>query len=180
MGLLDGQLVANPTVAEQKKSLLNIVVAGTEEAIVMVESGAFEVSEETVVEALEFGHAQVKKIVAAIKELHAQIKPVKVVVPPLPFDQAIYKDLKKNYGAKLQDALNTEKHPKKESYHLVDDLKDEIIKAVPEEDEMEKSARLPSAPLIACAKNIFRDEVLNADAVPMAARSTKFARSPAK
>ena len=44
----------------------------------MVESGALEVSEETVVEALEFGHAQVKKIVAAIRELHAQIKPKKV------------------------------------------------------------------------------------------------------
>ena len=67
VGLLDGQLVANPTVAEQKKSLLNIVIAGTEEAIVMVESGALEVSEETVVDALEFGHAQIKKIVAAIK-----------------------------------------------------------------------------------------------------------------
>src|SRR3979490_2472848 len=46
VGLLDGQLVANPTVADQKKSLLNIVIAGTEDAIVMVESGALEVSEE--------------------------------------------------------------------------------------------------------------------------------------
>jgi len=60
VGLLDGQLVANPTVAEQKTSKLNIVVAGTADGIVMVESGAFEVSEEKVVEALEFGHAQVK------------------------------------------------------------------------------------------------------------------------
>ena len=72
VGLLDGQLVVNPTVAEQKKSLLNIVIAGSEEAIVMVESGALEVSEEAVVDALEFGHAEVKKIVAAIRELHAQ------------------------------------------------------------------------------------------------------------
>src|SRR6476661_8216386 len=70
VGLLDGQLVANPTVADQKKSLLNIVIAGTEDAIVMVESGALEVSEESVVDALEFGHAQIKKIVGAIKQLH--------------------------------------------------------------------------------------------------------------
>jgi len=56
VGLVNGQLVANPTVAEQKASLLNIVIAGSDEAIVMVESGALEVSEETVVEALEFGH----------------------------------------------------------------------------------------------------------------------------
>src|SRR6266705_5821658 len=133
VGLLDGQLVANPTVAEQKKSLLNIVIAGTEEAIVMVESGALEVSEEAVVDALEFGHAQVKKIVAAIKELHGRLKPKKVVVAPLPFDQAIYKDLQKKYGDRLHDALNTEKHPKKESYHLVDALKDEILSTIPEE-----------------------------------------------
>src|SRR5260221_7980197 len=77
VGLLDGQLVANPTVAQQKTSKLNIVVAGTADGIVMVESGAFEVSEEKDVEALEFGHAQVKTIVAGIKQLHDQIKPTK-------------------------------------------------------------------------------------------------------
>src|SRR6266403_1027024 len=80
VGLLDGQLVANPTVADQKKSLLNIGIAGTGDAIVMVESGALEVSEEAVADALEFGHAQVKKIVGAIRELYAQLKPKKVVV----------------------------------------------------------------------------------------------------
>src|SRR5437016_80372 len=78
VGLVDGQLVINPTVADQKKSLMNIIIAGTDEAIVMVESGALEVSEEAVADALEFGHAQIKKIVAAIKELYAQLKPKKV------------------------------------------------------------------------------------------------------
>ncbi len=140
VGLLDGQLVANPSVADQKTSLLNIVIAGSEEGIVMVESGALEVSEETVVDALEFGHAQIKKIVAAIRELHAQIKPKKVKVAPLPFDDALYAEIEKKYGAKLHDALDTEKHPKKESYHLVDELKDEIVKAIPEEDRGEAHA----------------------------------------
>src|ERR1700745_1405989 len=98
VGLVDGQLVINPTVADQKKSLLNIVIAGSEDAIVMVESGALEVAEDTVVEALEFGHAQIKKIVGAIKELHAQLKPQKVVVEPLPFDEALYKEIEKKQG----------------------------------------------------------------------------------
>jgi polyribonucleotide nucleotidyltransferase len=164
VGLLDGQLVANPTVAEQKTSKLNIVVAGTADGIVMVESGAFEVSEEKVVEALEFGHAQVKKIVAGIKQLHDQIKPKKVVVAPLPFDQAIYDSMKKTHGAKLQDALNTEKHPKKESYHLVDDLQAEILKAVPEEDE-EKLA-LTKRAFERLREDIFRQEVLKAKRRP--------------
>src|ERR1700733_8956148 len=48
VGLLDGQLVANPTVADQKKSLMNIVVVATEEAIVMIEAGGLEVSEDTI------------------------------------------------------------------------------------------------------------------------------------
>jgi polyribonucleotide nucleotidyltransferase len=164
VGLLDGQLVANPTVAEQKTSKLNIVVAGTADGIVMVESGAFEVSEEKVVEALEFGHAQVKKIVAGIKQLHDQIKPKKVVVAPFPFDQGIYDSMKKTHGSKLQDALNTEKHPKKESYHLVDDLQAEILKAVPEEDE-EKLA-LTKRAFDRLREDIFRHEVLKAKRRP--------------
>src|SRR5207245_3705335 len=128
VGLLDGQLVINPTVAEQKKSLMNIIIAGTEEAIVMVESGALEVSEEAVADALEFGHAQITKIVAAIKELHAQLKPKKVVVPPLPFDEAIYKDLQKNSGGRLHDAGNKEKNRKKENKRLTDHNKNASIK----------------------------------------------------
>ena len=164
VGLLDGQLVANPTVAQQKKSLLNIIIAGTEEAIVMVESGALEVSEETVADALEFGHAQIKKIVAAIQELHGQLKPKKVAVEPLPFDEGIYKDLQKKYGERLHDALNTQKHPKKESYHLVDALKEEILATIPEEPqkEMDEKRTLTKRAFERLRENIFRDDVLNA------------------
>ena len=160
VGLVNGQLVANPTVAEQKTSLLNIVIAGSEDAIVMVESGAQEVSEDTVVEALEFGHAQIRKIVAAIRELYAQLKIEKVKVEPFPFDESIYKDLKKTIGAELKDALNTEKHPKKESYHLVDALKDRLVEAIPEEEE-EKIA-LTKRAFDRLKEDIFRDEILNA------------------
>src|SRR5712692_3560188 len=164
VGLLDGQLVANPTVAQQKKSLLNIVIAGTDQAIVMVESGALEVSEETVVDALEFGHAQIKKIVAAIRELHGQLKPKKVVVEPLPFDEALYKEIEKKYGAKLHDALNTEKYPKKESYHLVDALKDEIKESIPEDDDEKRTLAMRAFERL--RENFFRDDMLNAHRRP--------------
>ncbi|HKM84460.1 MAG TPA: polyribonucleotide nucleotidyltransferase, partial [Candidatus Acidoferrum sp.] len=160
VGLLDGQLVANPTVAEQKTSKFNIIVAGTENGIAMVESGAFEVSEEKVVEALEFGHEQIKKIVRGIKELHAQLKPTKIVVEPLPFDKPIYDSLKKTYGAKLQDALNTQKHPKKESYHLIDALLEEILKPIPEDDE--EKLTFTKRAFERLREEIFRDEVLKA------------------
>jgi len=159
VGLLDGQLVANPTVADQKKSLMNIVIAGTEDAIVMVESGALEVSEEAVVDALEFGHAQIKKIVGAIKELHAQLKIKKVTVPPLPFDESLYKEIEKKYGARLHDAVNTEKHPKKESYLLIDAIKDELKESIPEEQEEKRV--LAKRAFDRLRENIFRDDVLN-------------------
>ena len=159
VGLLDGQLVANPTVADQKKSLMNIVIAGTEDAIVMVESGALEVSEEAVVDALEFGHAQIKKIVGAIKELHAQLKIKKVTVPPLPFDESLYKEIEKKYGARLHDAVNTEKHPKKESYLLIDAIKDEVKESIPEEQEEKRV--LAKRAFDRLRENIFRDDVLN-------------------
>jgi len=159
VGLVNGQLVANPTVAEQKISLINIVIAGSEDAIMMVESGALEVSEETVVEALEFGHAQVKKIVGAIKELHAQLKPKKVEVAPWPFDQSIYDSIKKTYGAQLKDSLDTEKHPKKESYQLIDELKAKIVETVPEEDE--EKLTLTKRAFDRLKEDIFRDEILN-------------------
>ncbi|HEY6127841.1 MAG TPA: polyribonucleotide nucleotidyltransferase [Candidatus Acidoferrum sp.] len=164
VGLVNGQLVANPTVAEQKTSLINIVIAGSDEAIMMVESGALEVSEETVVEALEFGHAQVKKIVGAIKELHAQLQPKKVEVAPWPFDQSIYDSIKKAYGATLKDALDTEKHPKKESYRLIDELKAKIVETIPEEDE-EKLA-LTKRAFDRLKEDIFRDEILNSHRRP--------------
>src|SRR6202049_355219 len=159
VGLLEGQLVANPTVAEQKKRLLNIVIAGTEDAIVMVESGALEVSEEAVVDALEFGHAQIKKIVGAIKELFKQINPVKVVVKPLPFDEGLYKEIAKKYGDRLHDAIDTKKHPKKESYHLVDALKDEIVEAIPEDDEEKRT--LAKRAFERLREEYFRDDILN-------------------
>jgi polyribonucleotide nucleotidyltransferase len=164
VGLLNGQLVANPTVADQKTSLLNIVIAGSEEAIVMVEAGSLEVSEETVVDALEFGHAQIKRIIAAIRELHGQLNPKKVAVEPLPFNEALYKEITKKYGERLHDALNTEKHPKKQSYQLVDALKEEIKESISEEEEEKRVLAMRAFERL--RENYFRDDMLNAHRRP--------------
>jgi polyribonucleotide nucleotidyltransferase len=135
VGLLDGKLVCNPTVAEQKTSLLNIIVAGSDEAIVMVEAGAFEVSEETVVDALAFGHEQIKKIVGAIRELYKLVNPTKQTVAPPAFDEALAREIEKSCGEKLHDALDTAKYPKLESYQRIDAIKKEIKATIPEDDE---------------------------------------------
>jgi polyribonucleotide nucleotidyltransferase len=158
VGLLEGKLVVNPTVAEQKTSLLNIIIAGTAEAIVMVESGALEVSEDTVTDALEFGHAEIRKIVAAIRELRDRVKPQKVTVTPPAFDEALYKQISEQYGERLRDALDTAKHPKLESYGLVDAIKAEILATIPEEDEDKR--KLAYRAFERLRERIFRDDML--------------------
>jgi polyribonucleotide nucleotidyltransferase len=158
VGSLEGRLVINPTVAEQKTCQLNIVIAGTDDAIVMVESGALEVSEDTVVEALEFGHAAIRKIIVAIRELHSRVKPEKVAVKPPAFDEALYTSLTQKYGTRLQDALDTAKHPKLESYGLVDEIKKEIMEAVPEEDDERR--KLTYRAFERLRERIFRDEMI--------------------
>ena len=158
VGLLDGKLVVNPTVAEQKTSQLNIIVAGSDEAIVMVESGAMEVSEDTMSDALEFAHAEIRKVVAEIRELHDRVKPVKVEVKPPAFDEALYKEITQKYGDRLRDALDTAKHPKLESYGLVDGIKAEILEAIPEEDEERR--KLAYRAFERLRERIFRDDML--------------------
>ena len=159
VGLIDGKLVVNPTVAEQKTSLMNLIVAGSDEAIVMVESGALEVSEDVVADALEFAHAEIRKIVAAIRELQSKVKPEKVKVTPPAFDDAMFKQMQKEYGEKLRDAVDTQKHPKTESYGLVDAIKAEIMKAIPEDDSEKR--KLAARAFERLRERIFRDGMLD-------------------
>src|SRR6201987_480535 len=158
VGLIDGKLVVNPTVAEQKTSLLNLVVAGSEEAIVMVESGSLEVSEDTVVDALEFAHTEIRKIVAAIRELQKRVNPEKVKVTPPTFDEALYSEIKSKYGDRLRNALDTAKHPKSESYGLVDQIKAEIMASIPEDDD--ERHKLAYRAFERLRERIFRDDML--------------------
>src|ERR1700732_879200 len=158
VGLVGGQFVVNPTYGEMRDSLVNIMVVGTADGIVMIESGAKEVKEETVVDAIEFGHNEVKKICAAIKDLRAKVGKKKREVVPPEFDQSYYDKLKSQIGADLSDRMDTEKHPKAESYTLVRELKKEQLAALPEEDE-EGQQKLKHYYEI-LRERIFREQVL--------------------
>ena len=79
VGMIDGQYVANPTYEERKNSKLDLVVTGSAEAIVMVEAGANEVTEEETLGAMKFAHDEIKKIVAVINDLQKQIGKAKQV-----------------------------------------------------------------------------------------------------
>jgi polyribonucleotide nucleotidyltransferase len=156
VGMKDGKYIANPTYTEGRESKLNIVVAGTEEGIVMVEAGAQQVSEADVLGAIEFGHDCCKKIAAGIRKLMALAGKPKFQYVPHTLDQDLYKKIETAIRAELTDALNTEKHSKEESHTLVSELKKKAIAELPEEQQLEGVKCLE-----ALRERIFRDEMLN-------------------
>jgi len=159
VGLVDGRFIANPTYTEMREGLLNIMVVGTAEAIVMIESGAKEVKEETVVDAIEFAHTEIKKICAGMEALRRKAgKPKRAVTPP-EFDEAYYKALDTKIGTRLTEALDTEKHPKSESYELVRTLEKELVDALPEEDEAGRAKLKQYYETL--RERIFRDQVIH-------------------
>ncbi len=158
VGQIDGNFVINPTYDEQRGGKLNLMVVGTADGIVMIESGAKEVSEETVVQGIEFGHEQIKKICAAISDLAKKVGKPKRIVEPVVTDEAYLGELRSKFGERLLDAVNTEKHPKNESYTLIKQLKDEIKGAIPEEDEAGRKKAGKYFDLL--REQIFREQVI--------------------
>jgi polyribonucleotide nucleotidyltransferase len=157
VGYVNGQFVVNPSYTENRESLLNIMVVGTTEGIVMVESGAKEVSEETVVEAIEFGHEQVKKICAAINDLASRGGKPKREFPEVAFDEAYYKSLKAKVGEQLTDALDTSKYAKTQSYDKVHELYEKLAAELPEDDDEAKTKLKHYFETL--RERIFRDQV---------------------
>src|ERR1700729_4050671 len=158
VGRVNDQFIINPTYAERHESTLNIMVVGTKDGIVMVESGAKEVSEEIVVDAIDFGHGEVKKIIAAIEELVAKSGKTKRSVTEVEVDHAYASDLDAKVGARLKDALDTKAHPKAESYAMVKAIKDELAKELPADqpDAKKKLGKYYEA----LRERIFREQVL--------------------
>jgi polyribonucleotide nucleotidyltransferase len=158
IGLIDDQFIVNPTYAERAKSLINIMVVGTKDGIVMIESGAKEIAEGRVVDAIEFAHEQIKKICAAIEDLAKRAGKAKREVSAVEIDHDYLNELTNKIGSKLKDALDTQKHPKFESYALVKDIKDELKKDLPEGDAA--AAKKLSKYYELLREKIFRDQVL--------------------
>jgi len=140
VGLVDGKLVANPTNDQQAASSLELVIAGTEEAVLMVEAGAKEVPEETMLEAIAFGHAECKKLVRVQKELAA-----KAAKPRWPFDPAAGRDrelearVKGLAAPKLAAALAT--HEKQARAGSVGRVFDEVWAALGVDESKKPIAR---------------------------------------
>ncbi len=158
VGLQDGRLITNPTYAEAKYSLLNLVVAGTEEAIVMVEASAKEVSEATISDAIQYAHGEIRKIIAAEKELFAKLGVQKREFTPPARIEALYSEVARKVEAQLHEAMDTSKIQKLESERKVIELRKSLIEEYPAEDEEKR--RLVAHYFDAVEEKLFRDDVV--------------------
>ena len=107
VGRVDGRLVINPTLEQREKSDINLTVAGTKEAIMMVEAGALEVPEEEMLDAILFGHEEIKKIVEFIEEVVAEIGKPKQEIPEKVLPEGMEEAVKAYGEQKMIDAIHT-------------------------------------------------------------------------
>src|SRR5256714_702842 len=133
VGLVNGRYIINPTYDEVRESRINLIVAGTEEAIVMVEAGAKEVSEEIMVEALMLAHKEINRLCRWQKELYKALEIEKRPVEPPVLNEEMLGEIERNYSERLRAALNTEAQGKIASYAAVDALKKEVVESYPED-----------------------------------------------
>ncbi|HQR46763.1 MAG TPA: polyribonucleotide nucleotidyltransferase, partial [Thermoanaerobaculia bacterium] len=141
VGRVGGRFVFNPTTKERAESDLDLVVVGTHEAVSMVEAGAKEVSEEVMLEAILEGHAQVRKIVAAIAEMAARRNVVKApFVSPAPLPADFVASVRAQWEGPMMEALT---HPGKiESYAKIKEVKKYGVELIPaEQDETRKMTK---------------------------------------
>jgi polyribonucleotide nucleotidyltransferase len=159
IGLIEGRYIVNPTYDEVRESRLNLIVAGTEEAIVMVEAGASEVSEEIMVEALMLAHKEINRLCRWQKELYKALDVQKRDVEVAQLNEEMVGEIERNYAERMRQALDTTSQEKRDSYGAIDALKKEVVEGYPE-DQVER--RLMAKLIFDHLKEkIFRDDILN-------------------
>jgi polyribonucleotide nucleotidyltransferase len=133
IGKLEGDFVVNPPEETHEELELDLIVAGTDEAILMVEAGATGVTEAEILDALDIAHAEIKKLCAAMEELQQKVGKEKLQVEAPKIDESLLSEIRASHGQALVDAIATE--GKLERYEAIDKVKDEVVaKYAPETD----------------------------------------------
>ena len=156
VGLVEGAYVINPTFEQRRRSQIDLVVAGSKDAIVMVEAGAKEVSEDEMVQALERAHAAIRDIVAGIDAMAAEAGKPKVEVAKKEVSRDFYREVEEKVYVPLSEAMRI--RGKLENYDRVDQVLEELIAGIPE-GEVER--RLEAKAIFKELKErVVRDEAL--------------------
>src|SRR6201994_4217601 len=162
IGKLDGDFVVNPDEEDHAELELDLIVAGTDEAILMVEAGANGVTEQEILDALDIAHGEIKKLCAAMEELQQKAGKEKIEVEAPKIDEGLLDEIRSSHGQALVDAIATE--GKLERYEAIDKVKDEVVeKYAPAADGEADEARV--AEVKAAFGSIEKDTIRKAIAV---------------
>jgi polyribonucleotide nucleotidyltransferase len=142
VGRVDGELILMPSDGQRAKGDLDLIVSGTSEAVSMVEAGALELGEDTMLEAIEYAHAAIRKIAAKVDELRDLVGVDKIEVPEVEQDEALIEDLQGQVWDELRETLlTTGKHEQKRA---MGQLRDRAVEAQVDkldEDDPDRSKR---------------------------------------
>ncbi|MGN0748352.1 MAG: polyribonucleotide nucleotidyltransferase [Christensenellales bacterium] len=170
VGLVDGKYVINPDLEQKEKSLMHLMLSGTEEAILMVEAGAKEVTEKQMLDGIMFGHKEIKKIVKFIKDVKAKIgKPLNEKIAYEVVDEEINKAVREFATPLIETALD--EYDRQERQAKQDKAEEEIYAHFAEIfPEQEKQI---GAVIYKITKEIVRGKILNKGIRPDGRKTTE-------
>ena len=160
VGLVNGEIVINPTEAQRKVSDLNLTVAGTVEKVAMIEAGANEVPDDVMLEAIKKGHEEIKKICQFIQKMKDEIGKPKFAYKSFAVDHDLYEELEKDYTEKMKTAV--QEIDKDTRDNNVAALTEEIENALAEklgEEEFEKRKQEIGEAVYKLEKKCVRDMI---------------------
>jgi polyribonucleotide nucleotidyltransferase len=158
VGLIDGELVINPSIPEKENSLLDLRMAGTADAIIMVEAGASEVPEATIIEALEFGHQAMQPLIELQERMRAEVSKPKAEYPPFALDDAVRQQVVERIGNRLAQAvMETTFLAREERNKVIDELRNEIVDSFMAEEGEEPE--IPPQDVRAVFNDVYKAEI---------------------
>jgi polyribonucleotide nucleotidyltransferase len=157
IGRVDDQFIVNPTYKEMEASDLDLRLAGTRDAILMVECGASEISEQVMIAALEFGHQSIQPVIAMQEQMAAEIGKPKREYPSFALDESLVDQLMGRVRVALEEILDRP-YVKAEMYQGVDELRDQVVAELAGEDE----TRIPDFKnaFEECYRTVVRERIL--------------------
>src|SRR5579859_787827 len=158
IGLIGDQLVANPTIPEMENSRLDLRVAGTKDAIIMVEAGAHEVDEPTMVKALRLAHDSIQDVIRLQEEMRAQLGKPKATYTPARSDVALTEKLRGRVSGQLANIVAT-KIDRDEREAELDDLRDIVLAEYSTEETPEGEERYTDSQIKEVYHDIYAEEV---------------------
>jgi polyribonucleotide nucleotidyltransferase len=139
IGKLEGDFVVNPAEETLEELDMDLIVSGTEEAILMVEAGADGVTEAEILDALDIAHAEIKKLCGAMEELRQKAGKQKIEIEPPPVDEELYASIQGSHGAKLEEAAQVQ--AKLERQDAIDAVEGQVLEQyapTPEDGEVDR------------------------------------------